>query len=264
MGTSHAGWKIIRTEKIMTGKWWTGAKLKEKGFDIIDLVQMGLQPHNEEGIQIVPPELAEVFNRHQKLKLDTERIEQMFSEIQKNSYAEWRTLNKDREVDWNGNLKKIFFLDGSDSEIREEYQSKKAELERLEPIVKQYPNMPSWEGYKRPMKPKDIIFVENLLLSSYFKTEDCIAFLEKNKNQRDKENLSHQRPSQEAKEKAVKMAKEFIDKALTKKKTPVMRDAVHLIQKRLLMYGYKNRTVHDWIKGYFPPESRNPGRPKKR
>lgn len=247
-------------------QWWRGMDLKKKGFDIIDLVQRGLQPHNNEGKKIVAPDLAKVLNRYLKLKADNESTEQKFSGIQKSNYKDWCKLHKNRQVDWDGQLVKIDFPDGSDSEIREKYETEKVELERLEPIVKRYTNIPSWEGYERPTKPKDIEFVENLLLNSYFKSEDCLKFelLHKNADCPTSKVIQQKRPSQKAKETAIIMAKEYIDKQETKKKTPVMKDAVQLIQKQLVKGKYKDDTIHDWIKEYFPDESRKKGRPKKK
>jgi hypothetical protein len=250
----------------MEKRWWKGNELKEKNLDIIELVQKGLQPHDENGNKIAPPDLAKVFNRFYEVKAYIESIEQKFPGIQNANYRDWRVLNRNRQVDWDGRLEKISFPDGSDSEIREGYETAKAEFEYLEPIIKQYPNPPSWKGYKRPEKPKDINFVENLLLSSYYKSEDCLTFatLQRSESHPDYKNIPKKRPSQEAKEKAIKMAKEYLDKHRSQRKKPDIKDAIQRIQAKVVKNKYKDRTIDDWIREYFPKESRMPGRPKKK
>lgn len=240
--------------------------MKGQNADIVDFVKKGLQPYNDNAREIVAPDLGEILNRYQELNLEIHNLDINFPAIRNANYDDWRILNVDREVDWDNKLIKIDFPDDSNSVVRGEYQEKKVELERLEPIFKRYPNIPSWVGYELPEKPKDTDYVINLLLDAYYKLDDVLAFEQciRKKGTQDNIAVPKKRSLQELRGKAIAMAKEYIDKQRSKKKLPIMKDAVKLIQEKLVKGKYKDRTIHDWIKGYFPDDSRKSGRPQKK
>ena len=94
-----------------------------------------------------------------------------------------------------------------------------------------------------------------------FCVEDVEAAFEQPLN---KTTVKKMLPSQKYKKEAIESVRVYITQQNTKKKPPVIKDAVELIQKKLIKGKYKDRTIHDWIKDYFPDESRKPGRPRKK
>lgn len=70
-------------------------------------------------------------------------------------------------------------------------------------------------------------------------------------------------PSQEDRKGAVAIAEKYIALCVGNGVTPRIYEAVEIIKRELTRNMYKDKTIHDWIKDCFPPDSRKPGRPQK-
>lgn len=71
-------------------------------------------------------------------------------------------------------------------------------------------------------------------------------------------------PAQQVKLEARKIVKVYVDDCGSRGSVPSIKDAVDLVKERYTKELYANRTIHNWVKGLFPDESRKPGRrPKK-
>jgi len=148
--------------------------------EIVKYVLNGLQPYDNAMQPMLPPHAAEWSYLVRELKAEINDIVEKFPAIQKSDYRDWSILNLDRQADADNQLIKIQFPDGSNSEIRGEYEEKVAQLERLEIKFNKYSALPSWIGYELSNKKTDGEAVVNQLLNALYKRSD-IDNLEKNK-----------------------------------------------------------------------------------
>lgn len=156
--------------------WLSGYKLMQRwnmhDVGIVEYVMNGLQPYDDAMQPMLPPKVAEWSGLIRELEEEIDDIEKSFPAIQNSDYPDWCILNLDRQVDPDNNLVKIKFPDGSDSEIREEYETKKAQLERLKIKYSKYHFLPSWVGYELSKNKADIKAVINKLLNAAYKRSD--------------------------------------------------------------------------------------------
>jgi hypothetical protein len=164
----------------LESRWITGKDLvlrwKIKDFEIVEYVIQGLQPYNDIMKPIIPPGVAKWTDIIREHREDIADIEEQFPEF-KNKYRTidwWCELNIDTKDDSTGKYKKIDYPDGSDTDIRAEYESKRTEIEILEAKLNQYPDLPSWKGYELPGRSKDIRAVVSNLLDSLFEIDDIL------------------------------------------------------------------------------------------
>lgn len=175
----------------MESKWLTGydfiREVNMNDVDIIEYVINGLQPYDNAMQPMLPLHAAEWTYIIRELREDIEVIEKQFPTIKNSDYSDWSILNLDRVVDDNNNLLKIEFPDGSDSEIRGQYEEKKAQLEKLEIKLNKYSALPSWVGYELPLRKKDRVAVIDQLLRALYKRIDIdnLEKIESNINLRD-------------------------------------------------------------------------------
>lgn len=167
----------------MEKEWFTGGELLQElklssQAEILKYVCKGLQPYDEYMQQILPPGVYK--SNRSILELQEERwyfLERFpgFEERDMTIEEQWIS-NHDRKKDETGRLEKVYYKDGSDSAIREEYQSIKVETQMLEEELRKYPKLPKWIGYECPAKAQDKKSVISLLVDSYFKREDILEF----------------------------------------------------------------------------------------
>jgi len=69
--------------------------------------------------------------------------------------------------------------------------------------------------------------------------------------------------SSDLRDKAIIRAKEYIDQQKTKGSNPTLHKAAIIIDKEIVKGKFQVRTIKGWIRDYFSPESRLPGRIKK-
>lgn len=164
----------------MESKWLTGydfiREVNMNDVDIIEYVINGLQPYDNAMQPMLPLHAAEWTYIIRELREDIEVIEKQFPTIKNSDYSDWSILNLDRVVDDDSNLVKIEFPDGSDSEIRGQYEEKKAQSGKLEIKLNKYSALPSWVGYELPLRKKDRVAVIDQLLNALYKWEDILAF----------------------------------------------------------------------------------------
>ncbi|MCE5262646.1 MAG: hypothetical protein LLG97_03835 [Deltaproteobacteria bacterium] len=144
----------------------------------MDYVEQGLQPYTHLMVPMAPLGVAEWSKTIHEYTIDVSIIEEMFPEFREKYWTLdwWYDLHKNRTADSNGKLEKIAYPDGSDSVIRGEYESKRVQIERLEDKLRQYPNLPTWQGYKLPDKLKEREAVLSTLMSAIFKMDDVLQF----------------------------------------------------------------------------------------
>lgn len=167
----------------------TGKELLErytlKAYQLVELVQQGLQPYREFLKPIPPPDSAALFYEILELKAAKEKIEKDYPGIEVLSVSRWRNrsvvglLKKDKH----GKIKKVKYRDGTNSEIRNEYDSLVAQIERLEA---KYPKLPTWKGYRPPRNKNEAEQHINILLDAFYKRDD-IPDLENRHEQEAKE-----------------------------------------------------------------------------
>lgn len=231
----------------MESKWITGKDLVKRwnipDFQIVEYVQQGLQPYNDVGKPMIPPGVAKSFDIIREHWEDIASIEAKFPDF-KNRYRTidwWCELNIDTRDDSTGKFKNIDYPDGSDTDIRAEYESKRTEIEVLETRLNQHPDLPSWKGYELPCRNKEIESVIAILLNSHFKLDDVIEI---EQTVESKESLPmDDYPSQKDRGKAVENA--FIRHVYSweiwyqgKKLNPIQNvDGIHYIAHLLNNFG---------------------------
>jgi len=164
-------------------EWLTGGEsLQKLGLsakaEILKCVCKGLQPYDENMGVIRPPGVDESYRRILELQEELWDFHHRFPGFEERdmTFEEHWISNHDRKIDETGRLKKVYYQDGSDSAIREEYQSIKVKTQMLEKELLKYPHLPKWIGYECPSKDKDRKRVISLLIDSYYKPADILEF----------------------------------------------------------------------------------------
>jgi len=156
--------------------WLTGQRLMQRwnmhDVEIVRHVMNGLQPYDDVMQPMLPPHVIDWSYLERELNAEITDIEKEYPAVKKSDYHDWCILNHDRQVDSNNHLIEIEFPDGINSEIREEYETKKAQLERLGIKLNKYPSLPSWIGYELSSRKTDRRRVINQLLNALYKLED--------------------------------------------------------------------------------------------
>ncbi len=255
----------------MDDKWITCKKLLERwkiedrDYEIFEYVKKGLQPYDNAMIAIPPPGVNDWKRNILIYKDEIHQLEEDYDGFTGHviSANEFCIRFPDRKPD-KINPERIFFSDGSCSLYRKAYDWKKKEVERLENELNKYPDRPSWINYELPEGYRARRFVIKILLNAHYKSTD-IFDIEKNIGSSQlfiSKSNSKKSPSDLDKEKenAIGIAKKHIKDCKSKDETPVIADGVMLVKEHITKSRYKDRTIHDWIKPYYPSESRKPGR----
>jgi hypothetical protein len=151
-----------------------------KDIEIVSYVKNGLQPYDELGIPILPPGISDLIYLIRELGYDIECIEMDFPE-----FKDGNITNDDRHSILSAEKsdtefsKKIYYWAGNTSEVKEEYELKKIQLELSENKLNKYYQLPCWNGYQLPVKAEDKKFVINELLNALYKWEDIIELEKK-------------------------------------------------------------------------------------
>jgi hypothetical protein len=140
--------------------------------EIVAYVKNGLQPYDELGIPILPPEVAALIYLIRELGYDIECIEMDFPEFKDGDIGrDYLLSNKQINLEF---PEKIYYWAGNIADVKEEYELKKTQLEHSENKLNKYYELPSWKGYQCPVKPEDRKLVINELLNALYKWEDIL------------------------------------------------------------------------------------------
>lgn len=233
-------------------KWVTGNDLVKqwdiRGVELCEYVKRGLQPYDAFGQKMHPPDISEKLSRVEKL--DNATREYRSTGGLPREYEKLIREYKPEFLDFN----KYIYLD-LDAIVDMEY-----DLKKLKDELANIHDINSWTNYLLPDFPHESKSIIELLLNALYKVEDLNQF---KKHQNRFGLLSKNLFLSEDREKSVELAKEYVRESIENGKIPRIVEAVKLIKENQFKNLYKDGTIHNWIKEFFPPESRRPGRIKK-
>lgn len=252
----------------MKSDWLTARELIARGikdFEIFQYVKDGLQPYykGRRGIEPqLPPEVIDIQTSIKILSDEIDRQEKKFDGFRGTPIRlkEWRNITPEPRIQECPGAK--YYSDGSTDWIREGYENQKANLAIYKKEMATYTDLPSWRNYDEHKDNYNLDSVILRLLTALFKREDIEAIEAKS-------NIDHpggiqtspkMRRNQDDKRKAIEIAKAHVAACDKEGQIPILADGIDRVMNTNTNTSYRRKTIRDWIKTVYPPESRTPGR----
>lgn len=152
----------FKTGKELIQEW------KIRDFELFEYVKAGLQPYNQAGKALPPPDIS--YKRdHIKARL---RLLNNKADTLK-FYHGWVTLSPEQKKQYfEEDIRRVLWAATHERSAQSEYDQTMKDIESLESELSQIENINSWANYELPEEYQGARAIMDLLLRSYFHIED--------------------------------------------------------------------------------------------